>query len=139
MNDKKYKQARALAALFVGAIVSISISLGIYLLAVVGVVTGMLFLGIVRAKNKITVDEREQSIREKAANITYAIFAPTMGIGAFLMLVPSRSGWSVFSKGEFLFLESLGMIFAYITLFLIALYAISYFFLNKRFGGGDGK
>ncbi|HSV94419.1 MAG TPA: DUF2178 domain-containing protein [Spirochaetia bacterium] len=139
MDIKRYKQARALVALFVGSIVSISVSLNMYLLAVVGVVTGMLFLMLVRAKTKITIDEREQAIREKAAQMTYAIFAPTIGIGAFLLLVPSRGGLSVFAKGDFVYLESLGMIFAYLTLFLIALYAISYHFQNKRLGGGGSE
>ena len=105
----------------------------------IGEAGGMLFLILVRSKTKITIDEREKTIREKAANITYAIFAPTIGIGTFLLLIPSRSGLAVFSKGEFIYLESLGMIFAYLTLFLISLYAISYYFYNRKFGGANEK
>lgn len=137
MNIKKYKQARALVILFIVAIVAISIVLGIYLLAVVGIFTGMLFLSIVRSQTKVTIDEREQLLREKTANITYAIFTPTIGIGAFFLLLPSYSRLAVFSRGEFLFIESLGMIFAYLTLLLIGVYTITYFFLNRKFGGGD--
>jgi len=136
MNIKKYRQARMIAILFIISIIIVSILLNNYLLATIGLLTGMLFLSVVRLKTKTTIDEREQAVREKAANTAYAIFAPTIGIGAFLLLVPSYSGLSVFSKGEFLFLESLGIIFAYLTLFLIAIYAISYFFLNRKYGGG---
>jgi len=135
MDRKKYKQLRAVVALFVAAIVSVSSIKGSYLLAVIGVLIGMLFMAIVRSKAKIKVDEREKTIREKAAQITYAIFAPTIGIGAFILLIPSQSKLSVFSKGEFAYLDSLGMVFAYLTLFLIAIYAITYHFLNRKYGG----
>lgn len=138
MNIKKYRQIRALIIIFVGTIVGSAVAQDSYLLAGVGIFTGMLFLSLVRSKVKITVDERERTIREKAAQLTYAIFAPTIGIGAFLLFIPSNSGLSVFAKGEFIFLESLGMVFAYLALFLIALYSLSYFFLNKKYGGkGD--
>lgn len=139
MNNKRYQQVRVVVALFIGAIVSISVTENSYLLAVFGVLIGMLFLILVKSKAKIVVDEREKTIREKAAHLTYAIFAPTIGIGAFLLLVPSHGGLSVFSKGEFTYLESLGMVFAYLALFLIALYAISYHFLNRKYGGGSDE
>jgi len=138
MNIKRYRQVRAAVAIFVGAIVSVAVIQDSYLLAVIGVLTGMMFLILVRSKTKIIVDEREKTVREKAAQLTYAIFTPVIGIGTFLLLFPSFSGLSVFAKGEFVYLESLGMIFAYLTLFLIAIYSISYFFLNKRYGGGSG-
>jgi hypothetical protein len=88
---------------------------------------------------KVKADEREVAVREKAAQLTYAIFAPTIGIGSFLLLLPSKSGLSIFTKGEFAYLESLGMIFAYLTLFLIAIYAISFYYLNRKYGGGSDE
>jgi uncharacterized membrane protein len=105
-----------------------------YLLSIAGVLTGMIFLALVRSKAKIKIDEREKAVQEKAANMTYAIFAPTLGIGAFLLMFPSISKLSVFANGEFVYIESLGMIFAYLTLFLITIYAISYHFFNKSYG-----
>lgn len=137
MDRKKYNQIRVVIVLFISALVSIAAVRGSYLLATIGVFTGMIFMAFVRAQAKIKTDEREVLIREKAANLAYAIFAPTIGIGAFLLLVPSQSGLSVFSRGEFAYLDSLGMIFAYLTLFLIAIYSISYHFLNKKYGGGE--
>ena len=136
MNVKQYKQIRVAVALFISIIVSIATIQNSYILAVVGVITGMMFMILVKSKTKIPIDERELTVREKAAQLTYAIFAPTIGIGAFMLLIPSRSGLSVFAKGEFTYLESLGMVLAYLTLFLIAIYAISYHFLNRRYGGG---
>ena len=139
MNIKKYRQIRAAITLFIGLIVAVSVTQNSFVLAAIGVLVGMLFLSIVRSKTKITIDEREETVREKAAQLTYAIFAPTIGIGAFLLMVPSYSGISVFSKGEFVYLESLGIIFAYLTLFLIAIYAISYYFLNRKYGGDSDE
>lgn len=137
MDRKTYNQLRSVVALFVSAIVAIAVVRSSYLLSFAGIITGLVFMVLVRSKAKIKTDEREKTIQEKAAQITYAIFAPTLGIGSFLLLVPSYSGISVFSKGEFTYLESLGMIFAYLTLFLIAIYAISYHFFNRRYGGGN--
>ena len=139
MDRKKYKQLRVVVALFVGAIVALAVIGNSYLLSIAGVLTGMVFMALVRAKAKIRTDEREATIQEKAARMAYAIFAPTIGIGAVLMLIPTQSGLSVFSKGEFAYLESLGMVFAYLTLFLIAIYAISYHFLNRKYGGGGDE
>ena len=135
MTIKQYKQVRAAVAVFIGMLVSFATVRQSMVLAGSAVVTGMLFLSAVRAKVRVVIDERERTIREKAANLTYAIFAPTIGIGAFLLMFPSYSGLEVFAKGEFAYIESLGMILAYLTLFLISLYAISYHYLNQKYGG----
>ena len=99
----------------------------------------MLFIVLARSETKILIDEREKTIREKAAELTYAIITPTLGIAAFILLIPYQKLSPVFAKGEFTYLESLGIVFAYLTLFLIAVYAISYAFLNKQFGGGKNE
>jgi uncharacterized membrane protein len=138
MTIKQYKQVRAAIAVFIGMLVSIATVRDSYLLAIAAVVTGMLFLILVRTKVRVVIDEREKLMREKAAQLTYAIFAPTIAIGSFMLLLPSKSGMAVFAKGEFVYIESLGMILAYLALFLIALYAICYYFLSRQYGGsGD--
>ena len=139
MDRKKYKQLRVVVAIFVFAIVSLAVIRDSYLLAAAGVLTGMVFMVLVRVEVKIRTDERELTVQEKAARMTYGIFAPTIGIVAFLLLLPSKGGISVFSKGEWLYIESLGMVFAYLTLFLIVLYAISYHFFNRKYGGGGNE
>ncbi len=139
MKSKTFNLIRSVVTMFVGMTVAIAVVQGSYILAAAGVITGMLALTVARSKAKITVDERELTVRQKAAQMTYAIFAPTLAIGAFLMFIPSKSGISVFAKGEFVYLESLGMVFAYLALFLIALYAISYHFFNKKYGGGGDE
>jgi uncharacterized membrane protein len=131
MDMHRYQQARVAAFVFMAAVVAVSLLLNMWLLAAAGVLTGVLFLGLVRSRAKITVDEREQTIREKAASATYGIFAATIGISAVLLLLFARRG--------FLYLEAVGLVFAYLTLFLIALYAISYQFFNRKYGGGGDE
>ena len=139
MTIKKYHQIYATVSVFLVLVIFISIIFKLYLLTFVSIFTGILFFSLIYIHNNNFVDERELSIQEKAANITYSIFAPTIGLGTFLLLVPSHSGLKVFSQGEFLFLESIGTIFAFLSLFLIVLYSISYFFLAKKFGGNKDE
>jgi len=130
MNQKKYRQIRIAIIVFMALILSIAISIDSYLLAITSIITGIMFTVIVKSRAKIRVDEREIAIREKAANLTYAIFAPTIGIGsALLILIPVTN--------DAFYLEALGTVLAYLSLFLIALYAISYSFLNKKYGGSN--
>lgn len=138
MNRKKYKRLRVIVAFFVSALVSVAVSINSYFLSIATVLTGMIFMALVRSKVKIQIDEREKTVQEKAAQMTYAIFAPTIGLGSFLLLMFSSGAMSA-AKGEFYYLESLGMVFAYLTLFLIAIYAISYYFLNRKYGGDDDE
>ncbi len=137
MNRKRYKQFRIGVVFFVGIIVFLAVNRDSYLLAIAGVLTGVLFMLLARLRTKVMTDERELSIGEKAARMTYVIFTPTIGIASFLLLFPSKSGLSVFSKGEWAYMESLGILFAYLSIFLIMIYAISFHFFNKKYGGGD--
>lgn len=112
------------------AIVSLAVSLENNILVVIGVLVGMAFMIIVRSKTDIQIDEREKIVREKAAQMAYAIFAPTIGLGSFLLILLAR--------GDSYFLEAIGIVLAYLSLFLMALYTISHFYYNRKFGG-DGK
>jgi uncharacterized membrane protein len=131
MNVHRYRQVRAAALFFMAAVVVVSLWLDMLLLAGAGVLTGLLFLVLVRSRAEVSVDEREQTIRDKAASATYGIFAATIGISAVLLLLFSRRGY--------LYLEAVGLVFAYLTLFLIALYAVSYQYFNRKYGGGRSE
>ncbi len=139
MNSKTYQFVRKAVAFFVGLLLAIAVTKDNVQLAVASIVTGMVFILLVRVQATIKPDERDHSIQEKAAYVTYAIFAPTIGITALLLLLPSKAGIPLFNKGEWLYLESLGMIFAYLTLFIITVYALSHHFLDRRYGGGSDE
>ena len=131
MDTKRSRQFRIAALLFMAAVVAVSFWLNNYLLAGAGLLTGLLFLILVRSDASLAVDEREQTIREKAAASTYAIYAGTIGLSAVILLLAAGRG--------FVFLEALGLIFACLTLFLIALYAVSCQFFARRYGGGGDE
>lgn len=130
MNIKKYHQIRAAVAVFISLTVSISVTQDSMLLAVIAVITGMLFLLLVRSKVKMVIDEREKAVREKAAQITYAIFTPVIGLGSFFLTTLGRNTPYLLAMGQML---------AYLTLFLIATYSLAFYFLNKRYGGGKDE
>jgi uncharacterized membrane protein len=139
MNRKKYNQIRAVIYLFILLIVFLGVLNNSHLLATTAVITGLVFSILVRSKANIQIDEREKMIREKAAQTAYAIFSPTIGIGTFILLIPSASRHPVFAKGDFTYLESLGAVLAYLTFFLISVYAISYHYFSKIYGGGGAR
>ena len=119
-----------MVSLFILILVTVAVTQDAYMLAVISIVTGMLFLIGARVKTKITFDEREKTVREKAAQMTYAIFTPTIGLGSFFLFILS-------SRNPYPFLFSLGQVLAYLTLFILALYSILYHFLNRKYGGKD--
>jgi len=127
MTLKKYNQTRIIVALFVSSLVSMGVTLKLPLLSGIAVVTGILFLSAVRSQTKIIIDEREKTVREKAAQLTYAVFTPTIGLGSFFLIM--------FGQQKTPYIFALGQVLAYLTLFMIAIYSVSVFFLNKRFGG----
>ena len=130
MDEKQYKRVRAIAAVCIAGIVGAAVSTDNIILASAGVLIGMVVMVVIRSKTKITVDERDRIVREKAAQMAYAIFAPTIGLGSFFLILIGNE--------ENSFLEEIGVMLAYVTLFLMALYAISLYYFNRKYGG-DGK
>ncbi len=89
--------------------------------------------------NQSLSDERQVAVRRQAVDFTFTILVSTLSIGSFVMLLPLSTRWSVFSKGEFLYVESIGTIFAYLSISLVILYSLAYFFFNRKSGGNNEK
>ena len=130
MTLKKYRQTKNLVLAFLILILLVSFSLKLFLLTGFSLLTFILFLSLISSKNQKIFDEREVTLRQQATDFTFTIFLSTISIASFLMLIPSYSGLSVFSRGEFLFLETLGVIFAYLTISIIILYSLAYLFFS---------
>jgi len=127
MMNKNYRKIRMGIAAFMAAMMSIAVTQDNLLLAIGSVLIGMVFVAVSKPKNNRMVDEREIMVRQKAAQMAYAIFAPTIGLGSVLMII--------LASDELYLLQTIGYVLAYLSLFLIALYSISYFFLNRKFSG----
>lgn len=134
MNSNKHHQINLSILLFIISTILISIFLNIYLLTAISILTGILYIPLFHSKNNKTYDERELGLRQQATDFTFSLFVPTIAISAFLFFFPSLSKLSVFSKGQFEYLESLGVIFTYLVLFLIFVYTIAYFILIHQTG-----
>ena len=133
MNYKNFKRMRILATTFVSVTVAMAVVYNNIILALAGVLIGMLFLFLVKRKTKaVLVDERIQSIGGRAARLTYTILTMTL---AFLSLVFILTGRRI---GEANY-ELLGIILSYITLFSLALYSLSYKYFSKKYGEEDDE
>lgn len=135
MKEKRQIKWKRMVLTFVLVTVVLGWMNEIYVLAGSGLGIGLVFWLATKIKNG-KMDEREKSVREQATKTAYSIFAPTIGIGSLLLLVFS-SGILPTTKEEFYYLQSLGIILAYLTLFFIVLYLLAYYFLNKKYGGED--
>jgi uncharacterized membrane protein len=129
MNKQTYQKYRIGIAIFTSVIVGLAVTRDNTILAVAGVLTGMAFMLVVRSKTKVELDERQKMVREKAALVSYAIFTPTIGLGSLALILFAPDGS---------YLEAIGFVLAYLSLFFIALYAIAHHFINRKFGG-DGE
>lgn len=125
------KILKIMVSVFLSALILLALLRAQHALAVLTAIAGLFFLTVVRSSSGLIMDEREQSVREKAAQLTYIIFAPTLGLSALGLLILSHD--------SNFFLESLGVILAYLTLFLITLYSISSFFFDRKYGGHGQK
>jgi uncharacterized membrane protein len=125
------KILKIMVSVFLSALILLALLRAQHALAVLTAIAGLFFLTVVRSSSGPIMDEREQSVREKAAQLTYIIFAPTLGLSALGLLILSHD--------SNFFLESLGVILAYLTLFLITLYSISSFFFDRKYGGHGQK
>jgi uncharacterized membrane protein len=129
MKSTTFRKLRIGIAIFTAAIVSLSLIRDNIFLAVTGLVSGMVFMVFVRLKSDKKLDERENIVREKAAQLTFNIFTPALGLTAFFLFL--------FARGKWYFLEQIGITLAYLSFSLIAIYAISTLYLNRKYGGDD--
>lgn len=126
MQIKSFKKVQIGVSFFMGATVAVAVLIDNLFLALTAVLAGMIFMFLVKRKVKgVMVDERIISLAGKAARITYGIVTMVLAIASLIFVVLGKA------NGEF-YLESLGIIFSYITLFSMAVYSISYRYLSRK-------
>lgn len=131
MKEKTFKKVKIIITSFVSVTVGIAVVENNTLLALAGVVIGILFLTLVRSRTKqVLVDERIKSISGYAARLTYMILTALLGLLSIFFI--SSGG-----RTDELYMEALGVILSYITLLSVAIYAMSYKFFEKKYGGND--
>lgn len=129
MKYTTYIKIRILIGLLIAAIVVIAVSVSNFYLAITGVLIGVLFMFLAKTRFKeVVVDERVVSVSGKASRVTYVIatlFFAVLGL-FFILCYPGEHG---------AYMESMGILFNYVAMFLIAVYSISYYYINKKYGG----
>ena len=133
MEYKIFKKIRILIKLFVFATVTIAVVYDNMILALAGVLIGLLFFFLVKGKTKaVLVDERIKSIGRYATYLTHWVLTCII---AFLSLVFIISGRQT---GESQ-IETLGIVLSYVTLLSLAIYSISYRYYLKRYSDENGE
>lgn len=126
---------KVLTASFVSATVAIAVVYNNIILALAGVLIGMLFLFLVRKKAKaVLVDERIQTISGLAARLAYVILTITIAFLSLVFIMIGRK--SVPPQAS---LEVLGVTLSYIALLSLALYSLSYKFFSNKYGETDDE
>ena len=135
MTYKQFKRMRALIASFVSATVAMAVVQNNIILALAGVVIGVLFMFLVRKTTKaVLVDERIQSIGGQAAYIAYTILTITLAALSLLFIMIGRK--SIPPQAS---IETLGITLSYIALLSLALYSLSYKYFSKKYGESDDE
>lgn len=127
MKAKTFIWAKALIIIFIVVVVSFAYFNQNPFLAVGAVLIGMLFMWLVKSRVKdVMVDERIMNVAGKAGDMTYRVVTLTSGLGALmLMIFGQREGME--------FLNALGLIFAYVAMFSIGIYALAYWLYSQEY------
>jgi len=129
MTYKQFKAIRLLIMAFIATVVATASVINNFYLAITGVLIGVLFLYLVRIKfKKVMIDERVVSLSGKAARMAYALPTLFLAVLGLFLILSGRGHQDIYT-------ESLGVIFSYIAMLNIAIYAISFRYFNKIYGG----
>jgi uncharacterized membrane protein len=129
MTAKTFFKLRILIGVLVAAVIAVSISINNLYLSVAGVLIGILFMLLVRSRvNGVLVDERVLSVSGKASYVAYAVATVFFAVSGLFLLDSSRR------TGD-LSAELIGTLLCYVSMLLVAVYAISFHYFNRRYGG----
>ena len=113
--------------IFVVLVIGLAISINNVLLAIAGVLIGLLFMWMVKSRVKgVMVDERIENISGQAARATYSIVTMSLALSSLIFIVVSKTP-------DGYFLQTLGVIFSYITMFSVAVYSIAYWLIGRNY------
>lgn len=129
MNRKTYIKIRILIGILIAAVVFVAAIKNNLFLALTGILVGVLFMFLAKSKfREVTIDERVISVSGKASRATYMIVTLFLAILGLFMIFSGRGRADIYD-------ESIGILLCYIAMLLIAIYSVSYYFFNKKYGG----
>ncbi|MFC1687258.1 DUF2178 domain-containing protein [Patescibacteria group bacterium] len=129
MDLKQFSLIRITILLLIGVIVLTAFLINNLYLAIAAFLIGMLFIFLVKEKyKKVIIDERVLTVSGQAARMTHIFITLLLGMFSLFFIFSGQNNEDYFS-------ESLGVIFGYLAIFNIALYAIFFHYFNKKYGG----
>jgi len=129
MNYKQFIKLKVLIGFLIGLVVAMAVTINNFYLAISGVFIGVLFMFLVKSRfKKVIVDERVISISGLAARATYALVTLFLAVLGLFLILSGRGH-------DDIYVESIGVLFSYIAMFLLAVYSILYYYFNKKYGG----
>jgi len=126
MSEKDYKKVRAILIIVTSLIIGLAIEINSVLLILVGFISMMFIMSLVKVKVKPIEDERLLMVTNKAAQIAFSILLPILATTSLALLVAGR---------QLFYLHALAVILGYITCLGLTIYLVAYYFLNRKLGG----
>jgi len=128
---KSFRRTKILIGSIISTMVAVALTTGNIYLAIVGILIGTLFMALVKYRSKeVLVDERADEISGRAARITYTIVTVFLGLISLFMIYAGRLTSEVY-------LESLGTVFCYTVCLIVAIYSMSYKYLDRKYSGDN--
>jgi uncharacterized membrane protein len=105
-----------------------SIELESVLLAVIGVIPGMVLLSLLKLRVRgVLADERQLDVGEKAARTSFQVLMPVLGLASLALIIGG--------SGSYYYVRALGIILSYVTCLGLIIYLLSYWYFNRKYGG----
>jgi len=107
---------------------AISVYSGNILLGLIGVISGLIFLTFLKRITKQKVeDERTEQISLRAYKSTYLVLTSVLLISSILLIT-----FGVKGRVEATYVTALGIILSYITIFIVLLYSLFFYYFSKK-------
>ena len=120
MNKKTFLFIRLLIAILLGSLVSISITIGNYILPIIAILSIIILFHALKKKVKgVIADERDYQIGGKAARNAISIYCLTMAILATTMMAMSKTHPDFSLPGQIIAYSTCGLLILYSVLFKI--------------------
>lgn len=129
LTSEQFEKVRKYLTFVIAFIVFLSVYFNSALIAVFGIGFGMFILTFLQSsiKEKL-IDERIESISNRAAMVSFRIMLPILGLTSVALLVSA-------GEEEFYYLHGLGIVLSYITCLGLVIYLVAYFCFKRKYGG----
>jgi len=97
---------------------------------VVALLAGVIFLILMKLSTKgVVTDERVKLVSKKASHATFTVFTTMIALSSIAFVIIGQDHYGL--------LEALGIIFSYMTLFIVTLYGIFYLCFDRGWGDDE--